>query len=337
MMRRRVPLDLIGRWLSLALVAGAVALCGAAWAQAGSEKIVASVNGEYITEGEFFDRLQRLHWQDFISSTAPLAVRGETSGQILMNALISERLVLQWAAKTNQMPTEAEINSDLENAKKQPAVAQALAQKQITEDALRYDIKVQRARFNIATTSASVSPADVEAYYKQHIANYTTPERWGLAAIRTSKPENLPKIAADLKANKPFADIARAYSEDEKSRMNGGGLGTVAANSETLPAPLREAIKKLKVGETTPPIKLDMTGPQGKPAGAVWFIVRLVSKTPESVRPFAEIKDQIERLALLEKAGGYQVADKKILQFRLQSDVKINLPGYENLQSTPKK
>lgn len=337
MMRRRLPLGFMGRWLSLALVAGAMAHCGAARAQAGSEKIAVSVNGEYITEGEFFGRLQRMRWQDFISSTSPLAVRGETSGQILMNSLISERLVLQWAAKTNQMPTEAEINSDLESAKKQPAIAQALTQQQLTEDALRYDIKVQRARFNIATTTASVSPAEVEAYYKQHIASYTTPERWGLAAIRTSKPENLPKIAADLKANKPFADVARAYSEDEKSRMNGGGLGTIAANSETLPAPLREAVNKLKVGQTTPPVKLDVTGPQGKPTGSVWFVVRLVSKTPESVRPFAEIKDQVERLALLEKAGGYQIADKKILQFRLQSDVKINLPGYENMQSAPKK
>ena len=41
--------------------------------------------------------------------------------------------------------------------------------------------------------------------------------------------------------------------------------------------------------------------------------------------------------ALLEKAGGIQVADKKIIQFRQQSDIRIKLPGYDSLLASPKK
>ncbi|HZO87060.1 MAG TPA: peptidyl-prolyl cis-trans isomerase [Chthonomonadaceae bacterium] len=321
-----------GAWL-LAAFAGGIP----ARAQTGADKIAAWVNGEYITEAEFYRRLQNVRAQDFIVSLNPPVFKGDTAGQLVLNALINERLILQWAAKTNQLPTEAQVTADLEKLKKQPAIAQALENKLLSEDTLKFQIKVERARYNLATTAASISPAETEAYYKAHIANYTVPERWGLAAIRTSNPETLNKIEADLKAGKPFAEVARAYSEDEKSKANGGMLGVVSANDSNLPAPLREVIKKLKVGEVSSPVRFDLKDAQGKPRGTLWFIVRLVSREPQIVHPFSEVKEDVERAALLERAGGYAVADKKIQQFRETSDIKINLPGYQSLLSPPKK
>ena len=60
------------------------------------------------------------------------------------------------------MPTDAEVNAELENLKKQPNVAQALANKVVSEETLKYDIRWQRARFNLATASVKITPEEVE-------------------------------------------------------------------------------------------------------------------------------------------------------------------------------
>lgn len=309
--------------------------CGLRAQSQADSKIALTVNGEAITTDEFYARLQRLSARDFIASINPVRFVNETSGQLVMNSLINERLFLQWAAKTNQMPTDAEILAEVEGLKKQPAIAQLLSIGLLTEDALKFDVRVQRARFNIATTAASVSPKDVETYYKAHLTDYTTPERWGLAALRTSKPDAVAKIEADLKAQKSFSDVVKTYSEDARTRNSGGVLGTVASNDTGLPAPIRDAVKTLKLGEVSPPIRIDVETSPGKKT-AIWWFIRLTSKDPPSVRPFEEVKTQVERLALLEQAGGIQVADKKIADYRKQANITINLPGYQNLLPPPK-
>jgi parvulin-like peptidyl-prolyl isomerase len=299
--------------------------------------VIATVNGEAITQGEFYQRLQRLRAQDFITSVTPLAVRNETAGTLILSSLINERLIVQWATKTNQMPSEKDLESDLERIKRQPAVVKALADGEFTEEKLRYDIKMQRARYNIATTGAAASPAEIEAYYKTHIANYTIAERWTLAGIRVSSAEKAAKVQAELKAGKPFAAVANTYSEDPATKANGGQMNPLAANSPSLPEPIRKAVTPLKAGDISPTIKMEVETQRGKPKTPLWWIIRVVAKEPGKVIPFSEVKDQVERLAVLANAGGYTTGDKKIADFRKQSVIRITLPGYKSLLNEPMK
>ena len=64
-----------------------------------------------------------------------------------------------------------------------------------------------------------------------------------------------------------------------------------------------------------------------------WWRLFLRSREPEQIRPLSDMKNGVERLAMLEKAGGYQTADKKIADLRAQSVITISIPGYENLES----
>jgi parvulin-like peptidyl-prolyl isomerase len=319
-------------------LATGVVLCGVpATAQPGADRVAILVNQEPITEAEFYQRLQRVRAQDFIISLNPLQLdTGTTAGQVTVNSLINERLILQWAEKTKQLPSEAEIAEELERVKQQPGAAQALAGGTLTEEAMRYNIKVFLARFNIATTAASLSPAEVEAYYKAHINEYSTPERWGLALLATNKAADVPKIQAELKAGRPFDEIVKSYSIDPRAKETAGQQPMRPANDPAIPAPIRDAVKKLQVGQVTPPIKLEVSQRQGGPSVPVYFFARLTSKEPAVSRSFAEVKLQVERAALLERAGGMQVAEKKIREFRQQSKIVVNLPGYENLASPAK-
>src|SRR5262249_6137728 len=156
-----------------------------------------------------------------------------------------------------------------------------------------------------STTGVTASPAEIEAYYKAHIANYTTPDRLTLAVIRVGSAAKAAKVQAELKAGKAFADLAKIYSEDETTKNRGGKMAPVPSNSAALPEPIRKAVAPLKVGEVSPLIKMEVILQQGKPKVPLWWFVRLVAKEPGKVVPFSEVKEQVERLTVLERAGGY--------------------------------
>lgn len=319
----------------------AIALTGTLSAQnttarSGNDPVL-TVNGEVVTYSEFFLRLQRMRAQDFVILTNPPTLRQEASGLILMNSLINERLILQWATKTSQMPSDTEINAEYEKLKTQPALADALKKNIVTEELIKYELRWQKARFNIATTAVSVSAKEIEEFYKNHTANYTIPERWTLLAVNTRDAQNVTKIQADLKADKPFEEIVKAYCDDPTLKSRNGQFGTILANDVNLPANFRTALQKLQPGQTTSALKVDAQI-AGTPATvATWWFIRMVKKEPGTVRPFADVKSQVEQSALLQKAGGLQVAEKKIAESRKTAVIKVFLPGYEQVESKPKK
>ncbi len=318
-----------GLLLAALLVMGSTTVVGRAKAQ--GEKTAAIVNGEIITEAEFFDRLQRLHAQSFVTPNNQL--RGETAGLLVLDMMITERLTLQAANKANLALSDTETATELANLKKQPQVAAGLTAHQFTEEMLKYDIRMQGARFKLATAGVKVTPEEVEKFYKAHIADYTVPEQWGISVIRTGNLDTLAKIDADLKAGKSFAETARLYSEDAATRDKGGDSGVIAATDTRVPLALREAIRPLTPGGVSPAVKLEQDLGPNKPKLVTWWRLLLRTRELESVRPFDDLKRGLERIALIDKAGGYQVGDRKVADLRSQSAVKISLPGYESLES----
>jgi parvulin-like peptidyl-prolyl isomerase len=312
----------------LAAVLAIAMISGAAIAQGDP---VATVNGEAIGFAEFYERLQRVNVRDFVISLNPLSLRTQTAGQVLLDQMINERLTIQWATKTNLMPTEADVEAEFVKVKAQPQLQQMLASHLISEQFLKFSIRYQKARFNMATIAASVSPQDVEKYYKDHIGNYTVPERYTLEGLRTGKQPDVAKIQADLKAGKSFAEVVKAYCEDASLKERNGAMGTLSAMDPQIPAPIREAAAALKDGQISPPVKVEVDPGGGKPKVPIWWFLRMAHREPSTTQPFAAVKSQVEQAALLEKAGGIQVADKKISDFRQLSDIKIKLAGYEAL------
>ena len=157
--------------------------------------------------------------------------------------------------------------------------------------------------------------------------------RWGLSVIRTSKPEDIPKIQGSIKTLS-FATAARAYSEDMRTRSQGGNMGIVFATDPGLPDSIRAAVRKLKVGEVSPPVEIEFE--DGGKKTKVWWLLKLDQLDAEVVKPLAYVKQEVQQLAMLEKAGGFKATDDKVAAFRKQSDIKVNLPGYDALSNTPK-
>ena len=317
--------------LALAVISFGVFGITVSGVKAQEDKAVITVNGEEIKQSEFVDRLQRVRAQDFVLQTNPPSLRGDSAGVLVVNALINERLILQWATKTNQLPTETQVDAEYDKLKTQPNFATGLEKKLFDPYSVKYDIRWQKSRFNLATTAVSLSPGDGEAFYKAHLNNYSSPEAWYITALRTSKATDIPQLKADLKAGKPIIELLKIYNEDPQLTKNSGVLGPINANEPSIPAQMREALKVMKVGQTSDLIKINADGPPGKPKIPYYWVFQLSRRDPAKVRPFAEVKEQTEQLSLLEHAGGIQVADKKISEYRNLSKISITMAGYDEL------
>ena len=321
-------------WWLVALIS-LVMIMGADHARAEGDKVVATVNNEAITEGDFYNRLQKVKGADFLVQGNPPGMRQENAGYIILNSMINERLILQLAAKNNLTPIAAELDVDLVPLLKQENIIQAIANHLVTANELKYDITVQHARYNLATNRQTVTPAEVEAFYNDNIDIYKSPERWVLSAIRTTKIDDAAKVTTELKDGKSFEETARTYSEDERTRATGGKIGVFDATDKSLPEDIKRAVRDLKVGEITNPIGIQFDN--GTTKRLVYWIVKLMDRQMASQRQLADVRHQVERLATLKKVGGLETGDKKIADFRKSSDVKINLPGYDALLNPPAK
>lgn len=318
------------RILALAALLGlTVRECAAAQGE-----IAATVNGAKITVAEWRYRLERMSATDFVVSGNPPRLKSGTAGRLMLQAMISQTLLLQYASRTGLLATDAEVTETVEQFKAQPGISQAIEKKYLTEADLKRDALVQRTLYNVATVNSGLTPADVRAYYDSHPELFGKPERWQLAIIRVTGKEKADRVAAELKKGTLFATVATQLSEDEGTKANGGELGYVAANDRTLPEPLREAIRTLKVGGATPAVAVKVADAQGKPAD-VFFFARLLGKADAVMTPFEQVKDRCERMARLQKAGGLAAAEKKIEEFRKTSKVTVSLPGYEDLFAEP--
>ena len=85
-----------------------------------------------------------------------------------------------------------------------------------------------------------------------------------------------------------FENIANRYSEDENTNTNGGALGYFPKGN--LVAEFEDAAYKLNIGEISDIVETDYG----------FHIIKVTDKKPESIVPFAEVKDQIKEYLLKE-------------------------------------
>ena len=167
---------------------------------------------------------------------------------------------------------------------------------------------LRNARLNDENNTFPVSPEMIDAYYKQHSAQYeqakikviyipfagqvvpTGTDKAALEAAaklavqagQSKRPEAEARtLAADivkqLRGGADFATLAKQYSEDPISKAAGGDFGFIKAASD-YPAELKTAVFALKPGEISEPIRQP----------TAFYIVRLEEKGPQPVDELRE-------------------------------------------------
>jgi len=257
------------------------------------DRIVAVINDEVITLSELKAAvaLARSSLKDEPSGKA----RRKISKKRILSDLVKEKLIKQASDKVGIEVSEEEVDNAVKEIKDQNGFSQkelllALAGSGLTYEEYRTRLKEQirsvkfmdmrfRSRINI-------KPDEVDNYYRQHIDEFYGPPSYRISVIfidgsdKKRLERRSGKVLRGVKRKKPFASLARLYSDDE-SATSGGDLGFVKAGE--LDETLERAILKLNVGEVSPPIK--------KPEGT--YFVKFVKYRAGEPTPLKDVRGAI--------------------------------------------
>ena len=246
------------------LIAIVVLMCGAPAGAQSTDSVVARVQDEVITAFEVYEESQRL--EDTLRSKlggkeleeALAALRNHTAVRIVEQELIYaefQTLGVELPANLVQLRLDrfAKTQANGDRAKFEALVEErGLTMKEFEEKvyrALAIELLVrEKVRRNI-----DIGPAQVKAYYDEHRAEFMRPAEVRLQDIvikadgkyEGKQEETAAKVLAELAAGKPFAELARSWSE--------GGFAEYGGEHDwekttAYPDVLQEALAKLAPG-----------------------------------------------------------------------------------------
>jgi peptidyl-prolyl cis-trans isomerase SurA len=259
-------------------------------------------HGKYVSVNEYFRNIKLLEKVD---------------------ALIDNLLIKQQAKKMKIDVSNKEIDSIINNIKKQYLVTEDELKEQLKKDNIDFKDFIEGLKTNTLRTkvlSQVISPEvlvtdnNLIEFYNKHISDYKE-EVYKLKQIfitnNQSDPQNKAMTAySQLKGGKPFESIAKEFSDDP-SGPDGGDIGLV--KSEDLIPELKGAVRALTPGEYTDIIRT----PYG------FLILKLIETKQGDTIAFEAVKDKIhERIIQEESEKRYK---EYISKLRKSSYIEVKI------------
>lgn len=244
-------------------------------------KILAKVGALTVTEKEV---------DDFLTE---LGARGQgyntpDGRRAILDQIISSKLLLL-DARHNLLETEPEFKAELAR--------------------LRENLLINYAGNKVLAT-VKVSDEDVKKYYEDNIDRFKQGPTVNADHILVESEEKALEILAKIKSGEvSFADAAKEHSTCP-SGQRGGNLGDFG-RGQMVPE-FDTAVFELEVGEmTSAPVKTQFG----------YHLIKLNSKSDESVMPYEEIAPQLSEMVMNEKRR--EAYERKINQLKILYPVEL--------------
>ena len=184
----------------------------------------------------------------------------------------------------------------------------------------RRKIKYTIVNVDQVRNSIVVPQADIEAFYKQNLQQYQTPAQVRashiLLKLEGKDEKQVQALADDIakkaKAGADFAALAKQYSEDESNNMNGGDLDYFGRGR--MVAEFEQAAFAMKSGEISNPVKTAFG----------FHIIKVVDNKPETTRPVAEVRSEIEDQLKWQKAQAEAEKIAKSLEGLMKTPAELD-------------
>ncbi len=261
--------------------------------------VLARVNGTAINRPEFDRALKALEAQ--AGGPVPPDRRDAIYRQVL-DQLVAFKLLSQEAQTRKIAVADTEVDGKVGEIRKQfpneEAFTAALAQRQMTPDGLKNDIRQQLLAMKLVETDVkpgvNVGDKEIGEFYQKNPEKFQQPEAVHAAHILIRVPENadeatkkkargdIDKAMAELKKKgADFAAVAKKYSQDA-SAVNGGDMGFVG-KGQGLPPTFEMAVFALQPGQISAVVE--------SPAG--FHIIKAMERRPGRTIPLEEVKAQV--------------------------------------------
>lgn len=175
-------------------------------------------------------------------------------------------------------------------------------------ESLKKDLTRKFAIDNLLA-GVTVTEEEVAAYYEKNKDKFEVPGSVRASHILVSDDVEMKKVQEDLKGGMSFEDAAKKYSTCP-SKEQGGDLGFFS-KGQMVPE-FETAAFAMKAGETTPePVKTQFG----------LHLIKVTEKKEASVRPLAEVKDELREGLLNEKKA--KLYQDQLTKLREQYKVEI--------------
>lgn len=300
--------------------------------------VVAKVNGTSITK-EDFEKTSIKVGKEYEMIFGEDVWNSEVDGgrifkdvfkEEILNVMISQELVAQQAEKEGIKVTDQEVSNELKSFMdyigKMPNYLEFLRENNVDDEFLKSHFK-QNLIFekyrNKIMSETEIDEEKLKEYYNAHLDEYKKEEvkashvlistlnamKEPLSEEETAKKESEAKaLLKRIQSGENFEKIAKEYSDDEASAVNGGDLGYFAKG--VMVPEFEEAAFKLKKGEISNIVK----------SSSGYHIIKVYDKK-EDVSSFDEERENI--LGTMR----YDIYNKKMEE--LQSEAKIE--KYEDI------
>ena len=316
----------------MALLAAA---CGGSDDESGEGTVPAgsiALVGEQAIPKEELDRLIEQTKDNYEAQEQEFPAAGtpayENIKSQLVRSLVQEAQWEQAGADMGIKVTEDEVNSQLASLKEQyfngdeEKYQEELEKQGLTEEQLRQQIESKLLSDKIyaaVTKKATVTDAQVKAYYDQNKAQYEQPESRQVRHILVKKEALANEIHAKLENGGDFEKLAKQYSEDTASKAEGGKFE--AFKGKTV-APFDKFVFAADTGELSQPIKTEFG----------WHVIEVLSDVePASAQPLDEVSETIKSTLLQEEQN--KALQDWVAETKTKYEV-VYAPGYTPAATT---
>jgi peptidyl-prolyl cis-trans isomerase C len=248
--------------------------------------VVATVNGDPITLGEFLERFTRAGFKP--DSDIDRSVKEE-----FLNRLIERKMMLREAQRKRIKIGLPEINQRIDALRKEHGkdVKEELAAQGIDFEKWKNEIwenmMIEKLVGREVDRHVSVSPAEVRRYYQANHESFTRPEQVRVRQIVVSTEAEARNVLEQVLRGTDFATLAREKSTAPEA-VNGGDLGYFA------------------LGEMPPEFNVVFSLHKGGVSGVVkspygFHVFKLEDRRPAGTRGLDEVSEDIARVLSQEK------------------------------------
>ena len=293
------------RIAAILLIGGAVMLGPAQVDAEVLERILAVVNDEIISDQDLqLVMAPVLAQYRTIYSGAEFDEKLKEAREEFLSRVIEEKLVLSEAKRKLVIVKDEEVDellSDVQNKfPNREFFSKAISEQGLTEkklwNRLHDQLMTQKLVAYEVKSRVSVSPGEVNDYYKSHSQEFTQDERIKLQHILVrigARSEEEAKTFAEslyarLEAGGLFDELARQYSEGAEAK-EGGEMGWIEKGQ--LLGEIDNIVFSLNKGQYTHPIKSSLG----------FHLFKVVDVEKFAVKPLSDVRDQIQDLIFKEK------------------------------------
>jgi foldase protein PrsA len=229
----------------------------------------------------------------------------------VMQFLVQAKWVEQESEEQGVKVSDAEVKRSFADQKKQAfptdkAYKDFLKSSGMTEKDILFRVRLdqlqQKLTQKVTKKQATVSDAEIKAYYDKNKKRFAQPERRDLSVVLTKGKAKAEEAKAALDGGQSWKQVSKKYSIDDASKSQGGKLPDVAKGQQE--KALDAAVFKAAKGKVEGPIKTQFG----------WYVFEVDKVSEASQQTLAQAKETIRNLLKSQKQQ--KALDKFIKDFR---------------------